>query len=109
MNNYLIIELLREWFVEENFALNSNNQDLVLALVAARSQLYTLRRELNEALADLQAANSIVNTHVDMNFQLQERIEYLENFIIRLRDFPRPMSAAQARRQLFTDSSTDSE
>lgn len=112
MNRHLILELLQQWFIEENFALTNNNNDLLVRILQCTAQIAQLRVQVQELQNELHDANRLVDSHVDLNFQMQERIEYLERFIIRLRDFPRPMSMRQARRQLFPDSdssSTDTE
>lgn len=109
-SNHLIIELLHEWFIEENYALTNNNNNLLLTLLAIRGERDTLRRQLADQANEIEELNRIMETHVQLNLQLQERIDYLELFIIRLRDFPTPITARQARRQLsFSDVSSDTE
>jgi len=112
MNRHLILQLLQQWFIEENYALTNNNNQLLVRILECTAQVAQLRRQVQELQNELHDSNRLVDSHVDLNFQMQERIEYLERFIIRLRDFPRPMTQRQARRQLFPDSdssSTDTE
>lgn len=108
-NRHLVLALMRSWFTEENLALTRNNNDLVTKFLEINFRLVTALRRVQELENELEDTQNILNTHVDVNFQMQERIDYLENFIIRLRDFPRPLTHNQARRELFPDSDTESD
>ena len=100
-NLHLVAELMDLWVREENYALTARLSELTLKyqrMQVARQLLADDNFHLRQELED---AQHIINTHVDLNFQLQERIQYLESFVMRLRDFPVP--PRRVRRRLSQD------
>lgn len=88
-NVALVAELMDHWFREENYALTKRVEHLEAIVRSYRvaNQLLTDRvRDLGHELDD---QRHITETHVDLNFRMQERIDYLELLLLRT---PRPMT-----------------
>lgn len=82
-NLALVAELMDHWFREENYALTKRIelQDEALRTFRVANTLLTQRcQELAETLRDQQ---EITDVHVDLNFRMQERIDYLELLLLR--------------------------
>jgi hypothetical protein len=88
-NIYLVAELMDDWLREENYALTNKVQlyeETIRTYRIANTLLTTRIQEMAETLHDQER---ITETHVDLNFRMQERIDYLELLLLRT---PRPMT-----------------
>lgn len=82
-NIHLVAELMDTWLREENYALTARISMLEESLRAYRTANSMLTDRCNELRDTLEDQMSVTNTHVDLNFQMQERIEYLELLLAR--------------------------
>lgn len=82
-NLRLVAELMDNWLREENYALTARIQtleNLVATFRVANTMLTQRCQQLSDELHD---QRDITDTHVDLNFRLQERIDYLELLLLR--------------------------
>lgn len=101
-NLALVADLMDHWFREENYALTKRVQMLEQTLRGYRVANELLTTRVTELAAELHDQRHLTNTHVDLNFQMQERIDYLELLMLRT---PRPMTESD----MDLSSSSDNE
>jgi hypothetical protein len=106
-NLWQVAKLMDDWFLEENYILSKRVDDLTRQLRAAIVSRDLLTQRLQTFEVELADTENILNTHVDLNFQLQERVQYLEDVIMRNGHFARPMTVREARRALSFSSDSD--
>lgn len=82
-NLALVAELMDHWFREENYALTSRVLALEELLQTFRVANTLLTHRCQALSEDLQDQRDITHTHVDLNFSLQQRIDYLELLLLR--------------------------
>ena len=83
-NLHLVAELMDHWFREENYALTHRVQSLESVLASYRVANRLLTDRCTRLSDELEDQRDITNTHVDLNFRLQERIDYLELLLLRV-------------------------
>lgn len=82
-NIHLVATLMDSWLREENYALTLRVQALEESLRGHRVANTLLTSRVSDLAAELHDQRRLTETHVDLNFQMQERIDYLELLLLR--------------------------
>ena len=82
-NLALVAELMDHWLREENQILTHRVRLLENSVLSYRVANTLLTERATQLSTNLEDQQDITNIHVDLNFRLQERIDYLELLLLR--------------------------